>query len=130
MPVYEYQCVEHGHRFELHQPVGADPPACPVCGSASRKVYSSVGLIFKGSGFHVNDYRRAGVGEGKADGVGEAKRDAAGDGGGSGAATSGDGASGATPKKATQGGSPERASGGGSTKSASETGSHKKAPDA
>lgn len=65
MPVYEYQCVENGHRFDLHQPVGGEAPPCPVCGSATRKVYTSVGLIFKGSGFHVNDYRRPGASEGK-----------------------------------------------------------------
>lgn len=68
MPVYEYQCLEHEHRFDLYQPVGAEAPACPVCGSATRKVYSSVGLIFKGAGFHVNDYRRPATGGDKADG--------------------------------------------------------------
>lgn len=79
MPVYEYQCVENGHRFDLHQPVGAEAPACPVCGSATRKVYSSVGLIFKGSGFHVNDYRRPAAGDqaagGKVDGTSDGKQD-------------------------------------------------------
>ncbi len=128
MPVYEYQCVENKHRFEVHQPVGADPPACPVCGSASRKVYSSVGLIFKGSGFHVTDYRRPGAGGGKTDGVPESKRDATSDGSSS-ASTSGEGASGAT-SKARDGGTTKGASEGGSTKGASGTGSQKKASDA
>lgn len=73
MPVYEYQCVKNGHRFDLYQTVGAEAPACPVCGSATRKVYSSVGLIFKGSGFHVNDYRRPGTGGDKADGKPDGK---------------------------------------------------------
>ncbi|MBI3976199.1 MAG: hypothetical protein HY334_07380 [Armatimonadetes bacterium] len=76
MPVYEYRCVDNGHRFDLDQAVGADPPACPICGSATRKVYGSVGLIFKGSGFHVNDYRRPGAGtEGKPDGKPDEKQD-------------------------------------------------------
>src|SRR3990172_353584 len=58
MPVYEYRCVANGHQFALYQPVGAAPPACPTCGSPTRKVYSAVGIIFKGPGFHVTDYRR------------------------------------------------------------------------
>ncbi|MDR7523123.1 MAG: zinc ribbon domain-containing protein [Armatimonadota bacterium] len=59
MPVYEYRCAECRHTFEQYQSVGEPAPACPVCGSPSRKVYASVGLIFKGSGFHITDYRKA-----------------------------------------------------------------------
>ncbi|HEV8338143.1 MAG TPA: zinc ribbon domain-containing protein [bacterium] len=121
MPVYEYQCVENGHRFELYQPVGTDPPACPVCGSASRKVYSSVGLIFKGSGFHVTDYPRPGGSVEKTDDKGDAKPAPAPDGSSTGTATSGDAAGGTTPKKASDAGSPTKAS---------DTGSPKKASDA
>ena len=70
MPVYEYQCLANHHQFDIFQPVGAAPPPCPICGSASRKVYRSVGLIFKGTGFHVTDYRRpASTGEGKPGGA-------------------------------------------------------------
>ncbi|MDR7544629.1 MAG: zinc ribbon domain-containing protein [Armatimonadota bacterium] len=58
MPVYEYRCVHCRHTFERYQAVGEAPPKCPVCGNPSRKVYSSVGLIFKGSGFHTTDYRK------------------------------------------------------------------------
>ncbi len=60
MPLYEYRCIANDHQFDITQPVGDPPPACPVCGGATRKVYSSVGLVFKGSGFHVTDYRRPG----------------------------------------------------------------------
>jgi len=80
MPIYEYQCVENGHRFDLHQAVGAEAPACPVCGSATRKVYTSVGLIFKGSGFHVNDYPRPGASEGKPEGKADGKPEGKADG--------------------------------------------------
>jgi len=70
MPVYEYRCLANNHQFDLFQPVGAAPPSCPRCGSASRKVYRSVGLIFKGTGFHVTDYRRpASAGEGASSGA-------------------------------------------------------------
>jgi len=59
MPLYEYRCTQCHHDFEQQQPVGSPAPGCPRCGSPSRKVYSSVGLIFKGSGFHTTDYRKA-----------------------------------------------------------------------
>ncbi len=86
MPVYEYQCVDNGHRFDLHQSVGAEAPACPLCGSPTRRVYTSVGLIFKGSGFHVTDYRRPETADRKADGKPDEKPPApASDGGASGA---------------------------------------------
>jgi putative FmdB family regulatory protein len=58
MPVYEYRCTQCRHTFERYQAVGEAPPTCPACGGPSRKVYSSVGLIFKGSGFHATDYRK------------------------------------------------------------------------
>ncbi|MBM3469438.1 MAG: zinc ribbon domain-containing protein [Armatimonadetes bacterium] len=58
MPIYEYRCTRCQHDFESFQPVGEAAPGCPQCGGDSRKVYSSVGLIFKGSGFHTTDYRK------------------------------------------------------------------------
>ncbi|OFX35040.1 MAG: hypothetical protein A2Z07_11665 [Armatimonadetes bacterium RBG_16_67_12] len=58
MPVYEYRCTQCQHIFERHQAVGEAAPECPQCGGSSRKVFSSVGLIFKGSGFHTTDYRK------------------------------------------------------------------------
>ncbi|MDR7480980.1 MAG: zinc ribbon domain-containing protein [Armatimonadota bacterium] len=58
MPVYEYRCRQCRHQFEQVQPVGQPAPVCPRCGGETRKVYSSVGLIFKGSGFHTTDYRK------------------------------------------------------------------------
>ncbi|MBI3997723.1 MAG: FmdB family transcriptional regulator [Armatimonadetes bacterium] len=58
MPIYEYRCTQCHHQFECTQPVGAPAPACPQCGRSPRRVYTSVGLIFKGSGFHTTDYRK------------------------------------------------------------------------
>ena len=62
MPTYQYACTnaDCGNRFELVQSF-TDPAAstCPVCGSAVRKVFSSVGVVFKGSGFYRNDSRAA-----------------------------------------------------------------------
>jgi putative FmdB family regulatory protein len=59
VPVYEYLCVQCDNRFETFHPVDADSPACPRCGSRPRRVYGSIGIVFRGSGFHVTDYRRS-----------------------------------------------------------------------
>ena len=60
MPTYQYACTnpECGNQFELVQSF-TDPAAseCPVCGQAVRKVYGSVGVVFKGSGFYRTDSR-------------------------------------------------------------------------
>jgi putative FmdB family regulatory protein len=58
MPTYEYRCAE-GHDFEQLQKM-SDPPIekCPVCGApAERKLSAGAGLLFKGSGFYITDYR-------------------------------------------------------------------------
>ncbi len=59
MPLYEYRCADCHRLFEHYHSVGEPAPGCPSCGGQARKVYSSVGLIFKGSGFHTTDYRRS-----------------------------------------------------------------------
>lgn len=59
MPLYEYRCSRCNHLFEVYHAVGGLPGPCPVCGGPTRRVFSSVGLIFKGSGFHTTDYRKS-----------------------------------------------------------------------
>jgi len=60
MPTYQYACTTEdcGNRFELVQSF-SDPAAseCPVCAGPVRKVYGSVGVVFKGSGFYRTDSR-------------------------------------------------------------------------
>ena len=58
MPTYPYACTACDHRFEQVQAF-SDPSLteCPVCGGRLRKVFSSVGIVFKGSGFYRNDSR-------------------------------------------------------------------------
>ena len=58
MPTYEYACPA-GHEFEKFQKITEKPRArCPVCGKpATRKISGGVGLVFKGSGFYITDYR-------------------------------------------------------------------------
>ena len=69
MPTYQYACTtaDCGNRFELVQSF-TDPAAseCPACAGPVRKVYGSVGVVFKGSGFYRTDSR---AGNGKADTV-------------------------------------------------------------
>ena len=67
MPTYEYHCKKCGHEFELMHSMVADPvKICPkeLCaqkkwgrGAVSKKVSAGAGLLFKGSGFYITDYR-------------------------------------------------------------------------
>lgn len=58
MPVYEYECLDCQHRFEVRQRVSDAPiDTCRKCGAKVRKVFSSIGIAFKGPGFYVNDYK-------------------------------------------------------------------------
>jgi putative FmdB family regulatory protein len=59
MPLYEYRCTVCRHAFEVHHDVGGTPGPCPVCGGTVRRIFTSVGLIFKGSGFYTTDSRKA-----------------------------------------------------------------------
>lgn len=59
MPTYEYRCENCGHEFEAFQAM-SEPPVdkCPVCaGKVKRIISGGAGLIFKGSGFYITDYR-------------------------------------------------------------------------
>ena len=62
MPTYEYECVECGHRFEAFQSMSDDPlRECEHCkGPVKRLIFGGTGIIFKGSGFYVNDSSKAG----------------------------------------------------------------------
>ena len=58
MPVYEYRCKNCGHQFEATQAFSDDAlTECPECQGELRKVFGSVGISFKGSGFYKNDSR-------------------------------------------------------------------------
>jgi putative FmdB family regulatory protein len=58
VPTYEYACAECGERLEAVQKFSDDPlTVCPACGGRLRKVFSPVGIVFKGSGFYRNDSR-------------------------------------------------------------------------
>jgi putative FmdB family regulatory protein len=122
VPTYQYACTECDHRFEAVQSFTEDALAvCPACGGRLRKVFNSVGIVFKGSGFYRNDSRekapagassdgKAGASEGTKDAKPDSKAAAAKDGGGGGQSKP---APAATPP----------ASSGGSTTSSSTAGS-------
>lgn len=60
MPTYQYACTECGHQFEAVQKFSDDAlTECPTCAGKLRKVFSAVGVVFKGSGFYRNDSRGA-----------------------------------------------------------------------
>ncbi|SHK32634.1 putative regulatory protein, FmdB family [Pseudonocardia thermophila] len=62
MPTYQYACTACGHRFEAVQSFSdASLTECPQCAGKLRKVFSSVGIVFKGSGFYRTDSRNGSV---------------------------------------------------------------------
>ncbi len=66
MPTYEYKCAACGHAFEQFQSITAEPiKKCPACGKnkVRRLIGTGAGLIFKGSGFYITDYRDSGYQE-------------------------------------------------------------------
>jgi putative FmdB family regulatory protein len=87
MPTYEYACRTCGHHLEVSQSFSDEPlSTCPTCGGPLRKVFGSIGVVLKGSGFYKTDSRAA------SNGKAGAKKDAAA--GASASSTpSGDGAS-------------------------------------
>ena len=65
MPTYEYACEACGHKFEEFQSIKAAPlKTCPECkGRVKRLLSTGGGLLFKGSGFYITDYRKPGYKE-------------------------------------------------------------------
>jgi putative FmdB family regulatory protein len=82
VPTYEYACTECGERLEVAQSFSDAPrTVCPVCGGRLRKVFSPVGIVFKGSGFYRTDSRgKESKPAAAADGSAPAKADSAKDG--------------------------------------------------
>jgi len=63
VPTYEYRCDNCATNFDVVQSFTDDPlTECPTCGSPVRKVFGSVGIVFKGSGFYKTDSRSGGSG--------------------------------------------------------------------
>jgi putative FmdB family regulatory protein len=60
VPTYQYACTTCGEQVEAVQRFDDEPlSVCPACGGSLRKVFSPVGIVFKGSGFYRTDSRKA-----------------------------------------------------------------------
>jgi putative FmdB family regulatory protein len=104
MPTYDYGCDDCGHEFEQFQSITAAPlETCPQCGGkVQRRINGGAGLIFKGSGFYLTDYKKAGSDAGKTGGDSAKKAD------GDTAKNEGSDKK-ATPEKSEKAGKPEKA---------------------
>lgn len=59
MPTYAYRCTACSHAFDMFQKFTDEPVTeCPECNAAVRKVFQPVGIVFKGSGWYINDSRK------------------------------------------------------------------------
>ncbi|MBN1172337.1 MAG: FmdB family transcriptional regulator [Micromonosporaceae bacterium] len=68
MPTYQYACTTCDHRFEVVQSFSDEPlTECPACDGRLRKLFSAVGIVFKGSGFYRTDSRSGNTIPGKSD---------------------------------------------------------------
>lgn len=103
MPTYQYACTACDHRLESVQAFADDPlTQCPVCDGRLRKLFGSVGIVFKGPGFYRTDSRASANGNGSKNGgegtgSGEKKSDSTATGGESTKSTSGTGTKDKTP---------------------------------
>ena len=105
MPTYAYACSSCQHRFEVHQSFTDDALTdCPECSGTLRKVFNSVGVVFKGSGFYRTDSRKSADKSGSSASTpaagGKAKEPASGS-GSSGSGSSGSGSSSAGSSSST-----------------------------
>ena len=76
MPTYEYKCDSCGYVFEEFQSMKDDPLSkCPKCGGkVQRLIGPGAGLIFKGSGFYLTDYKKSNTSPSTSGGNGSAKK--------------------------------------------------------
>jgi len=116
VPTYEYACKECDEHLEVQQSF-SDPPltACPACGGPLRKVFGSIGIAFKGSGFYKTD-SRASHGKTKS---GAAASSGSSEGSGSGSGSAGSGSSSSGSGSSGSGSSGSGSSGSGSSGSGS-----------
>jgi putative FmdB family regulatory protein len=109
VPTYQYACTACGHQLEAVQSFTDEPlTQCPACEGRLRKLFSSIGVVFKGSGFYRTDSRN-----GKANGHKEAATSAEPSSGSDSSSGSGSG-SGSTESKGSSKGSSTGTSGAGS----------------
>jgi putative FmdB family regulatory protein len=102
VPTYQYACTDCGDRSEVVQRFTDDPlTVCSACGGKLRKVFSPVGIVFKGSGFYRTDSRSASstVPAGSSNGSGSSSESSASSNGSSGDSSSSKSDSGSSSEK-------------------------------
>ena len=88
MPTYEYACTDCGDKSEVVQRFTDDPlTVCTECGGKLRKVFSAVGIVFKGSGFYRNDSRNGSSSTAAKDGAAKTSNGSSADSSGSGSSS-------------------------------------------
>jgi putative FmdB family regulatory protein len=123
VPTYQYACTACGHQLEAVQSFSdAALTQCPECEGRLRKLFSSVGVVFKGSGFYRTDSRN---GNGKADAAKGStdSKTASSNGSSTGSGGSSDGAKASSSGSASSGSSSSGSSSGSSSSSGSASGS-------
>lgn len=112
MPTYQYRCTECGHEFEEFQKITDEPiKECPKCGGKPQRLISGgAGLLFKGGGFYITDYRSEGYKkaadkESSKSGSSESKPPSSSKTGGSGSGSGGSGSGGSSSGGSSSGGS-------------------------
>ncbi|MEU1365695.1 FmdB family zinc ribbon protein [Streptomyces sp. NPDC005803] len=116
MPTYQYQCTECGEGLEAVQKFTDDAlTVCPNCNGRLKKVFSAVGIVFKGSGFYRNDSRGSSSSSTPAPAAAKAS--------GSSSSTGSDGKSSSSASTASSGSSTASSSASSSSSSSSSSGS-------
>lgn len=124
MPTYQYACTACAERLEVVQSFTDAPlTECPSCGGTLRKVFSPVGVVFKGSGFYKTDSRSkpssGSSSDGKSDSAPAAPGTSAGSSDSSGSSAAPSGSSGSSDSSGSSGSSSSGSSSAGSSAAAS-----------
>jgi putative FmdB family regulatory protein len=105
MPTYEYRCKSCGEHLEVVQSFTDEPlTECPSCGGDLRKVFGSIGIAFKGSGFYKTDSRAAASASSSSSSSGNSGNGSSADSGTSSSSTSSDSSSSSDSGKSSSSG--------------------------
>lgn len=78
MPIYEYECTRcHAVRDVKHGFKEVNTESCPKCGGELKRLFNPAGIVFKGSGFYINDSRKSSESKAESTSEPKAKPDAA-----------------------------------------------------
>jgi putative FmdB family regulatory protein len=119
VPTYQYACTSCGHQLEAVQSFADEPlTECPACEGRLRKMFSSVGIVFKGSGFYRTDSRSTPSESGGAESAKESGKASGGDGSAAKKEAGGSSSADSSSSSSSSGGSSSATGSGGSGSSA------------